>query len=89
MLPFDETVVALLLPFAAGAAADKTALVATAGLFVRPAIDVELSKLGCMLGAIAVGAVAVAGCGKPTGNDAVGAVTGPKLFSAVPFVIDD
>lgn len=42
MLPFDDTVVA----FAAGPAADNTALVATAGLFVRPEAVVELSNGG-------------------------------------------
>lgn len=80
MLPFAETVVALLFPLAAGAAADKTALVATAGLFVLPATDVELSRLGCIAGVTAVGAVAVAGCGSPMGNDAFGWVTDAKLL---------
>lgn len=41
MPPFDETVVTLAVPFAAGA---------TAGLFVRP---LELSVLGCTVGATA------------------------------------
>lgn len=40
MLPFAAAVVALLLPFEAGAAAERTALVATAGLFVRQMDDV-------------------------------------------------
>lgn len=44
-LPFDDVIVALLLPFAAGAAADRTALVATAGLFVRQ-LAVALSNPG-------------------------------------------
>lgn len=35
MLPLAAAVVALLLPFEAGAAAERTALVATAGLLVR------------------------------------------------------
>lgn len=70
-MPAFLTVVALLFPFAAGAVADRTALVATAGLFVRPPAA-ELSKLGCNVGAATVGAVAGGGCGTPTDNDAGG-----------------
>lgn len=40
MLPLAAAVVALLLPFEAGAAAESTALVATAGLLVRQLDDV-------------------------------------------------
>lgn len=49
-LPFDDTDT---VAFAAGAAADNTALVATAGLFVRPKAAVELSNGGCTEGATA------------------------------------
>lgn len=79
----EDVIVALLLPFAAGAAADKTALVATAGLFVRQ-LAVALSNPGCTDGVGAVGAVAGGGCGTPTDNDAGGGCT--KLL-AIPFVI--
>lgn len=92
MPPFVDNVVALLLPFVAGAAADKTALVATAGLFVRPLVA-ELSKPGCNDGAAAVGAVAGGGCGTPTDNEAGGccAIGGNMLLPllVVPFVIAD
>lgn len=66
-------VVALLLPLEAGAAAERTALVATAGLLVRQMED-ELSMPGWIAEAAgAVGAVAGGGCGMPTDNEAGGA----------------
>lgn len=88
-----DTVVALLLPLVAGAVADRTALVATAGLFVRP-LAVELSKLGCNDGAAAAGAagaVAGGGCGIPTANEDKGCANGIMLLLllVVPFVIVD
>lgn len=70
---------------AAGAAADSTALVATAGLFVRQ-LTAALSNPGWTEGVGAVGAVAGGGCGTPTGSDA-GAGTVKLLL--VPFVIAD
>lgn len=83
-----DTVVALLLPLAFGAAADNTALVATAGLFVRQ-LTAALSRPACAADAVgAVGAVAGGGCGTPTDNEAGGgtvadtaAVTEAKLFT--------
>lgn len=57
------TVVALLLPLIAGATAERTALVATAGLFVRPLAATELSSAECADGAAIVGAAAGGGCG--------------------------
>lgn len=96
--PFVDTVVALLLPLMAGAAADITALVATAGLFVRP-LAAELSSPGCNDGTAAVGAVAGGGCGTPTDSDAGGccAIDDNMLLLlllllpllVVPFVIAD
>lgn len=71
---------ALLLPLAAGAAAESTALVATAGLFVRQ-LAAALSKPGCTDGAGAVGAVAGGGWGTPRGSEAGG---GARLFT-IPF----
>lgn len=54
---------------AAGAVADKTALVATAGLFVRPVTE-ALSKPGCTIAGFgADGAVAGGGWGTPNGNE--------------------
>lgn len=82
---------ALLLPFAAGAAADNTALVATAGLLVRQ-LMAALSRPGWMAaGAGAVGAVAGGGCGTPIGNDAGGgkpmeAATAGTILLLVLFV---
>jgi len=53
---------ALLFPLTVGAAADKTALVATAGLFVRPLAAAALSRPGtCVATGGAVGAVAGGG----------------------------
>lgn len=81
----------MLLPLAAGAAADRTALVATAGLFVRQ-LMAALSRPGCTAdGAGAVGAVAGGGCGTPTGNDAGGgkpveAATAGTILLLVQFV---
>lgn len=75
-----DTVVALLLPFVAGAAAVKTALVATAGLFIRPLIA-ELSRPGCNDGAVAAG-----GCGTGTDNDAGGGGNAAVPLLVVPFV---
>lgn len=63
MLPLAATVVALLLPLMAGATADSTALVATAGLFVRPLAATELSSAEWADGAAIVGAAAGGGCG--------------------------
>lgn len=63
MLPLAATVVALLFPLMVGATADNTALVATAGLFVRPLAATELSKAACADGAAIVGAAAGGGCG--------------------------
>lgn len=73
MLPLAATVVALLFPFEAGAVADNTALVATAGLLVRQLAEV-LSMPGWMAEAAgAVGAVAGGGWGIPTESEAGGA----------------
>lgn len=64
-------VTALLLPLTAGAAAESTALVATAGLFVLPLAAAALSSPGgSVAGGGAVGAVAGGGCGTPTGSEA-------------------
>lgn len=73
MLPLVAAVVALLLPLEAGAAAERTALVATAGLLVRQ-MEEALSMTGWMAEAAgAVGAVAGGGWGMPTDNEAGGA----------------
>lgn len=66
--PFDETVVAQLLPLTDGATADRTALVATAGLFVRPLAMAEFSSAECVDGVATAGADAFGGCGKLAGN---------------------
>lgn len=82
---------ALLLPLAAGAAADSTALVATAGLLVRQ-LMAALSSPGWIADGVgAVGAVAGGGCGKPIGNDAGGgklmeAATAGTILLLVLFV---
>lgn len=78
---------ALLLPLTVGATADRTALVATAGLFVRPVADAELSCAECVEGVATAGADWADGCGKLAGNDDVGGIWG--AIDEPPFVIVD
>lgn len=81
-----ETVVALLFPFAAGAVADKTALVATAGLFVRPVTEALSNPGWTIAGFGADGAVAGGGWGTPNGNDEAAAANDEGGGGSVPIV---
>lgn len=56
------------MPFTDGATADSTALVATAGLLVRPLADAEFSSAECVEGVATAGAGAAGGCGRLAGS---------------------